>query len=57
VYALNEEGNKVERTFVIPSKNLKLVSLCIGKNSKYNKYINRWDYIDKYDKFYKSLVS
>jgi hypothetical protein len=57
VYALNEEGNKVERTFVIPSKNLKLVSLCIGKNYKYNKYINRWDYIDKYDKFYKSLVS
>lgn len=56
LYALAEEGNEIERMFVIPSKYLKLISVSIGTNSKYNKYINRWDYIDIYDNFYKQLI-
>lgn len=55
IYALDELGIKIERTFIIPSKDLKLISMCIGENSKYNQYINRWDYIKKYDQFYKQL--
>lgn len=56
IYALDEEGNNIERTFIIPSKNLKLNSMSIGTHSKYNKYINKWDYIDKYNQFYKTLI-
>jgi hypothetical protein len=55
VFALNEQGD-TERLFIIPSFELKLISMCIGKDSKYNKFINRWDLIDKYDQFYKSLA-
>lgn len=55
VYALDEERKNIERTFIIPSKNLKLQTLSIGKISKYNKYIDRWDLIDQYDAFYKSV--
>jgi hypothetical protein len=55
IYALDELGKSTERTFIIPSKELKLITMCIGKNSKYNEYINRWDLIDIYDKFYKFL--
>lgn len=52
IYALDEEGINIERTFIIPAKYLKLISMCIGINSKYNKFIDRWDYIDTYDNFY-----
>jgi hypothetical protein len=55
IYALDENGIKIERTFIIPSKNLKLITMCIGKDSKYNKYIDQWDYIQQYDQFYKQL--
>jgi hypothetical protein len=55
IYALNETGEEIERNFIIPSKYLNLVSLSIGENSKYNKYINKWDYIDKFNKFYETL--
>jgi len=55
IYALDEERENIERTFIIPSKDLKLHSMSIGADSKYNKYINRWDFIDQYDAFYKSV--
>ena len=44
------------KTLVIPSKFLKQNQLCItDKESKYDKFKDRWDYVEKYDKFYKSL--
>jgi len=55
IFALGESG-KTERLFIIPSNELKLISMCIGKDSKYNKFVDRWDYIDKYDSFYKALA-
>jgi hypothetical protein len=55
IFALHESG-KTERLFIIPSTELKLSTMCIGKESKYNKFIDRWDFIDKYDSFYKSIV-
>lgn len=56
IYALNENTDNIERIFVIPSKDFKLVSLCIGANSKYNKYINKWNLIDIYIEFYNKLI-
>lgn len=53
-YALDDD-NSVERLFVIPSKFLRVQTLCIGKDSKYNSFINKWDYIKKYSDFYESI--
>lgn len=51
-----EKNNKLAKVLVIPSKFLHITQLCFGeKNSKYNKYINRWDYVEQYDRFYKSI--
>lgn len=52
---LLDMNNKLERTLLIPGNELKHTSLNMGEKSIYNYYINRWDYIDKYDKFYSQL--
>jgi len=52
--ALND-NDEIQRIFVIPSKYLKITQLSVGKRSKYNKYINKWDYIKEYDDFYKNI--
>ena len=54
VFALNEQ-KKVEKTFIIPGIELDVVTMSFGSKSKYDKYINRWDYIDKYLEFYNGL--
>lgn len=54
IVCLNEDKS-IERLMVIPSHHLKIVTLCIGKNSKYNKYIDRFDYIDSYSEFFNSI--
>lgn len=51
-----DEIEQVERTFIIPSHHLKVVSLCIGKESVYNRFIDKWDYIDSYTKFYSQVM-
>lgn len=53
--ALNEDG-ETERLFIIPGAALNIVTLCIGSKSKYNKYLNRWDLVDKYIEFYSKLA-
>jgi len=50
-----DKNNVIEKVLVIPSKFLKQTQLCIGINSKYDVYINRWDYIKIYDDFYTKL--
>lgn len=46
-----------EKYLIIPSKFLKQTQLCItDKESKYEIYRDRWDYIDKFDNFYKSVI-
>jgi hypothetical protein len=54
--ALNESGTEIERTFVIPSHHLKVVSLSIGKDSVYNRFIDKWEYIDHYSKFFSQVI-
>lgn len=53
---LLDKADEIERTLIIPGNELKLTSLNLGKDSKYNKYIDRWDLIERYDKFYKQLA-
>ena len=55
IFALNENGDKIERTFIIPSHHIEMKSLNLGEDSKYNKYIEKYDYIDKYINFKKSI--
>lgn len=50
------DSNQIERSFVIPSKYLKITQLSVGKVSMYDKYIDKWDYIKKYDEFYESVI-
>jgi len=52
---LLDETDNVEKTLIIPGNKLKQTSLNLGRNLKYNQYIDRWDYIDQYSKFYESL--
>jgi hypothetical protein len=51
-----DEQERIESVFVIPSKFAKLVTINVGTDSKYNKFINRWDYLETYSKFYDELV-
>jgi len=54
IFALDEK-EEIERLFIVPGSDLKVVTMCVGGKSKYDKYINRWDLIDKYNKFYNQL--
>jgi hypothetical protein len=55
IFALSET-DAIEKMFIIPGTDLKLTSLNFGANSKYDKYLNRWDLLEKYDRFYKQLA-
>lgn len=55
IFALDERDN-IEKTFIIPGTELKLTSLNFGANSKYDIYLDRWDLLEKFDKFYKQLA-
>lgn len=49
-------NNKVlEKVLVIPGTFLKITQLSVGEISTYNKYIDRWDYLESFDCFYKKL--
>lgn len=54
VFALTNT-EEIERLLIIPSTHLRLTQLSIGKQSKYNQFINRWDILEKYAAFYKYL--
>lgn len=46
-----DENAELERLLVIPSHLARVKTLCIGKESKYNEFINRWDLINEYTDF------
>lgn len=52
--ALSEQ-EEIEKILIIPSHRLQIVTLCIGKNSKYDVYKNRFDLIDKYSQFFEAI--
>lgn len=47
VYLLHESG-EIDRTLIIPGYEVRHKYLNIGKDSKYNKYVDRWDYFKIY---------
>lgn len=51
-----DEQEEIEKIFVIPSKFAQIVTLNICNDSKYNAFIDRWDYIDRYTEFYERLT-
>lgn len=57
VYCLNEDDT-IRKTYVIPSVFLfGLTQLSMGvNNTKYEKFVDRWDYFDTYNKFYENLL-
>lgn len=48
--------NQKDRVLVIPSKYLKITQLSVGKNSKYNRFIDKWEYVKLYDELYRNIV-
>jgi hypothetical protein len=53
-YGVNE--NRGNKTFIIPANKLYGISqLSIGLGSKYDKYIERWDLINKFCSFYQNV--
>jgi len=48
LYALYDNGIDIERIFIIPSKYIPQISISVGSKSKYDKYIDKWDYIENY---------
>ena len=55
MFAMDENEN-LEKLLIIPGYKLKITTLCIGKNSSYDKYIERWDYLNSFDLFYKKII-
>lgn len=54
-YCINDE-DLTEKILIIPSLFIHFTQLSIGRKSKYDKYIDRWDFLKQYDYFYKNLA-
>lgn len=54
--ALDEE-NQVEKCFIIPAAHVQIVTLNIGRDSKYNKYMDNWNFIYNFANAYESAIS
>ena len=53
--ALNDLDD-IEKILIIPGYILRVVTLTISQNNKYDKYINRWDLIEQYNNFYNNII-
>ncbi len=52
-----DEKEHIERMLIIPSAELKITQLSVGKNSYYNKFDNRFEYITQYSNFYNQIIA
>jgi hypothetical protein len=52
--ALNESG-EYEKILVIPSHHVQMKMINIGRDSKYDKYNLKWEYINLYSEFFNSI--
>jgi hypothetical protein len=50
------DDKKIDKILIIPAHKLKITQLSIGKTSIYDEYKDRYDLIDKYDRFYQEVV-
>lgn len=51
-----DENEEVEKTFIIPASHVQIVTLCVGKESKYNKYIDKWNFIYNFVNGYERAI-
>lgn len=54
--ALDEEEN-IEKIFILPAAHVQIVTLNIGNESKYNKYINQWGFVDRFVNRYEEAIN
>lgn len=54
--ALNEKG-EIENHFIIPAAHLQIVTLNICRDSKYNQYMNKWNFLDRFVKNYERSIN
>ena len=52
-----DEKKEIERCFTIPAALIPIVTLNIGKESKYNKYIDRWDFVYHFVNEYEKAIN
>lgn len=51
-----DDSINIIKTYVIPSKFLHKTQLSIGEHtSKYDRFLDRWDYIEQFNKFYEQI--
>ena len=53
--ALNEKG-EIENYFIIPSSHVQIVTLNIGTKSKYNQYLNNWNFVKLFVERYQLAI-
>ena len=52
-----DDNLNIVKTYVIPSKFLHKTQLSIGVNkSKYDYFLDRWDYVEKFNSFYEEII-
>lgn len=56
LYVLICVNQEEKKYYVVPSKFLHQTQISICDSSKYDIYKDRWDYIEQYDRFYKTVV-
>lgn len=57
LFCVNKD-EAIDKTIIIPSCIISgITQIGIGNKSKYDKYINRWDFIEKYCLFYNNIIT
>jgi hypothetical protein len=51
-----DEIDRIEKTLIIPSHKLSITSLKVYKESKYDEFIDKWEYVENYVKFFESVI-
>jgi hypothetical protein len=54
MFILDFEEN-IKKLLIIPGFALKITQLSVGKQSIYDKYLNRWDIVESYAMFYRNM--
>lgn len=54
--ALSDMGN-IEKFFIIPAAHVQITTLNICGDSKYNKYINQWDFVNHFVNRYEEAIN
>jgi hypothetical protein len=56
ILAALDDAGALERLFVIPAHLVQMKMINMGLKSKYNRFIDAWDYLDEFSIFYKQIT-